>query len=198
MTASLAGGAVNTAGHRRLSHLWAGTALTAPAAERLRSRFDDGTEEVIGALIEVHRTLGPGLLESTYEACLVHELTLRGLRCERQKPLAVRYKGLFVECGYRLDLLVEDRILIELKAVERLLPIHTAQVLTYLKLSEVRVGLLVNFNVRVLKDGLRRLWTTAQPFLPPPLPVPSSSPRIRLFAGRKVGRSLSGSVFFVA
>ena len=113
---------------------------------------------MIGALIEVHRTLGPGLLESTYEACLAHELLLRGLRFELQKAIAVRYKGALVECGYRLDVLVEDRIVIELKAVERLLPIHAAQLLTYLKLAALPVGLLVNFNVQILKDGLRRLW----------------------------------------
>src|SRR5438270_742054 len=120
-------------------------------------RFDDGSQEVIGALIEVHRVLGPGLLESTYEACLAHELSLRRLRFERQRPVAVHYKGIIIDCGYRLDIVVHDQIVIELKAVERLLPIHTAQLLTYLKLTELPVGLLVNFNVGILKDGLRRL-----------------------------------------
>ena len=120
-------------------------------------RFDDGTEGVIGALIEVHRRLGPGLLESAYEACLCAELSLRGMRFERQQPLGVDYKGVHVDCGYRLDLVVERRILLGLKTVERLLPIHEAQVVTYLRLARLPVGLLVNFNVLTLKSGLRRL-----------------------------------------
>jgi GxxExxY protein len=120
-------------------------------------RFEDGTETVIGALIEVHRTLGPGLLESAYEACLCAELSLRGIRFDRQRALGLHYKGLHVDCGYRLDLVIEDEILLELKTVERLLPIHEAQVVTYLRLGKLPVGLLVNFNVCVLKTGLRRL-----------------------------------------
>jgi GxxExxY protein len=139
--------------------------------EEKTRRFEDGSDEVIGALIEVHRALGPGLLESTYESCLVLELGLRGLRFERQKEVPVRYKDWLVDCGYRLDLLVENRIVLELKSVERLLPIHTAQLLTYMKLSGHSVGLLVNFNVPTLKDGLRRLWTPIPPFSPSPLPV---------------------------
>jgi GxxExxY protein len=140
--------------------------------EAKRRRFEDGSEDVIGALIEVHRELGPGLLESTYEACLVHELGLRGIPFERQKAVGVRYKGLVIDCGYRLDVVVERRIILELKAVERLLPIHTAQLVTYLKLAEMSVGLLVNFNVRVLKEGLKRVWAHGSVFSPSPLLVP--------------------------
>jgi GxxExxY protein len=113
---------------------------------------------VIGALIEVHRHLGPGLLESAYEACLCRELDLRGLTFDRQRSLSVEYKGELIECGYRLDLVVEGCILVELTSVEQLLPIHVAQVVTYLRLSGIAVGLLVNFNVRLLREGIRRLW----------------------------------------
>jgi GxxExxY protein len=111
----------------------------------------------------VHRALGPGLLESAYEACLCHELRLRGLGFERQRPVGITYKGLIIDCGYRLDLLVEGRILVELKAIERLLPLHAAQSLTYMKLSAVSTGLLVNFNVTSLRQGLRRLSLPPQP-----------------------------------
>jgi GxxExxY protein len=124
---------------------------------RKGGRFEDGTGEVIGALIEVHRHLGPGLLESAYEACVCAELCQRGLKFEQQRPLAVDYKGVRLDCGYRLDLVVEESILLELKAVERLLPIHEAQVITYLRLSRLPVGLLVNFNATVLRNALRRL-----------------------------------------
>lgn len=124
---------------------------------RKLGRFGDGTDEVIGALIEVHRHLGPGLMESAYEACLCAELSERRLKFERQRPLPISYKSVHLDCGYRLDLVVEDRILLELKAVERLLPIHEAQVITYLRLSRLPVGLLVNFNVTALRNGLRRL-----------------------------------------
>ncbi|HQI87205.1 MAG TPA: GxxExxY protein [Anaerolineae bacterium] len=115
---------------------------------------------IIGAAIEVHRELGPGLLESAYEECLCHELGLRGLPYERQKPLPVVYKGVHLDAGYRLDILVDNRIVLELKAVEALLPIHEAQLLTYLKLGGWQVGLLINFNVEVLKEGgiRRRVW----------------------------------------
>jgi GxxExxY protein len=112
---------------------------------------------VIGAAIAVHRELGPGLLESAYEACLVYELRQRGVRVEQQIPRPVFYKGLQLECGYRLDLLVEDQVIVELKAVEALLPIHEAQLLTYLKLRKLRLGLLINFNVPILKNGIKRL-----------------------------------------
>src|SRR5688572_18368726 len=114
------------------------------------------TEEIIGAAIEVHREFGPGLLESAYEACLAHELKLRDIRVEHQKELPVRYKNLTVELGFRLDLLVEERVIVEVKAVDRLHPVHDSQLITYLRLTGCKVGLLINFNVRVLKDGIRR------------------------------------------
>jgi GxxExxY protein len=114
------------------------------------------TEQIIGASIEVHRELGPGLLESTYEAALAFELSARGLAFERQAALPVRYKGLLIEVGYRLDLLVGDSVIVELKAVERVDRIHEAQLMTYLKLSGKKVGLLINFNVPLLKDGIIR------------------------------------------
>jgi GxxExxY protein len=114
------------------------------------------TRAVIGGAIEVHRAMGPGLLESAYEVCLEHELLARGLHCERQKPLPVVYRDVRLDCGYRIDLLVEGMILVELKAVSRILPIHQAQMLTYLKLSGVHVGLLLNFHVLRMKDGVHR------------------------------------------
>jgi GxxExxY protein len=114
------------------------------------------TGEVIGAGIEVHKALGPGLLESAYEECLCRELSLREVPFERQRALPVAYKGLRLDCGYRLDLLVADRVVVEIKAVERLLPIHDAQLITYLKLGGWNVGLLMNFNVPILKRGIRR------------------------------------------
>src|SRR5438309_11677362 len=117
---------------------------------------NDVTHEIIGAAIEVHRVLGPGLLESAYEECLSRELELRNLKVERQKPLPVVYKDVKLECGYRIDLLVDGRIVVELKAVEAIAPVHEAIVLTYLRLSGCRVGLLINFNVAVLKGGIRR------------------------------------------
>jgi len=115
------------------------------------------TREIIGAAIDVHRTLGPGLLESAYEECLAHELSLRGIRFEKQKPLPVVYKDVKLECGYRMDLLVDGRVVVELKAVDALAPIHDAILLTYLRLSGCQIGLLLNFNVPALKDGVRRL-----------------------------------------
>jgi GxxExxY protein len=115
------------------------------------------THEIIGAAIEVHKTLGPGLLESTYEECLCHELSQRGIPFERQKPIPVIYKGVKLDCGYRLDLLVADRVILELKSVETLAPIHDSIMITYLKLSEHRIGLLMNFNVQILKEGIKRL-----------------------------------------
>jgi GxxExxY protein len=114
------------------------------------------TESIIGAAIEVHRELGPGLLESTYEECLCHELHLRGLKFERQLELPVTYKGLKLDCGYRMDIVIEDSVLVELKSIEQILPIHQAQLLTYLRLSGKKVGLLMNFNVSVLKSGIVR------------------------------------------
>jgi GxxExxY protein len=118
---------------------------------------NDVTDQIIGAAIEVHRTLGPGLLESAYEACLARELVDRGLQVERQVPLPVFYKGIKIACGYRLDLLVERQVVVELKAVTRLEPIHEAQVLSYLRLSGFWVALLINFHVKQLARGLRRL-----------------------------------------
>ncbi len=114
------------------------------------------THAIIGAAIEVHRALGPGLLESVYEECLAHELKRRGLRFERQKPLPVVYRDVKLECGYRLDLVVEGRVVVELKAVDELGPIHEAIVLTYLRFSGCRIGLLIDFHTTILKNGIRR------------------------------------------
>jgi GxxExxY protein len=119
----------------------------------------DLTHRIIGAAIEVHRQLGPGLLESAYEECVAREFVLRGISFERQKPIPVIYKGVKLECGYRIDLLVEGHVVVELKAIENISPIHEAVVLTYLKLSGNSLGLLINFHVAVLKDGVRRyIW----------------------------------------
>ncbi len=115
------------------------------------------TKEIIGAAIEVHSALGPGLLESVYETCLCYELGLRSIEFERQKPLRVVYRGVELDCGHRVDLLVSGAVVVEIKALDELLPIHDAQVLTYLKLGGWSVGLLINFNVRLLKDGIKRL-----------------------------------------
>ena len=115
------------------------------------------TNEIIGAAIEVHRALGPGLLESTYEGCLLHELAERELYTERQKALPVVCKGFHIDCGYRIDLLVGREVIVELKAVARIEPIHEAQLLSYLKLSGCHIGLLINFNVKQLTMGIRRL-----------------------------------------
>jgi GxxExxY protein len=114
------------------------------------------TERIIGFCIEIHRALGPGLLESAYEECLCFELASAGIRFERQKPLPVEYKGVRLDCGYRLDLVVEGTIVVELKAIEKVLPIHEAQLLTYLKLTKLPLGLLINFNVPLLKEGITR------------------------------------------
>ena len=122
----------------------------------MEREFQEITGQIIGAAIAVHRALGPGLLESTYEACLAYELMQRGLRVEKQKELPVVYSGVHLDCGYRIDLLVESVVIVELKAVDTLAPIHEAQLLSYLKLSGCKIGLLINFNVEVLKDGIRR------------------------------------------
>jgi GxxExxY protein len=114
------------------------------------------THRIIGAAIEVHRRFGAGLLESAYETCLCHELMLQGLSFQRQVSLPVEYKGVHLDCGYRIDLIVEDAVIVELKAIEKLLPIHEAQLLTYLRLSGKHVGLLINFNVKLLTDGIIR------------------------------------------
>jgi GxxExxY protein len=115
------------------------------------------TDRIIGAAIAVHRELGPGLLESTYEACLVFELARRSVHVERQCALPVLYQGIAIDCAYRIDLLVERQVVVELKAIERIERVHIAQMLTYLRLSGCRVGLLINFNVALLKDGIQRL-----------------------------------------
>lgn len=115
------------------------------------------SEKIIGCAIKVHRELGPGLLESTYEQCLAYELSQNNLKCEFQKPLPVVYQSVKLDCGYRVDAVVENSIILELKSVENLLPIHSAQLLSYLQLSKLRVGLLINFNVKMLKSGLKRI-----------------------------------------
>ena len=122
--------------------------------------FDDInklTGEVIGAAIEVHKILGPGLLENVYERCLCRELVLRRFPFESQKLIPVVYKGIEIDCGYRMDIVVADKLIVELKACESLLPIHEAQLLTYLRLAGIKIGLLINFNVPVLKDGIKRM-----------------------------------------
>ena len=120
-------------------------------------RENDISGKIIGAAIEVHKKLGPGLLESAYEECLCCEMQLRGIEFKRQVPLSLNYKGVDLDCGYRLDLLVEDKVIVELKSIEGLEPIHEAQMLTYLKLRNAWLGLIINFNVIMLKDGVRRL-----------------------------------------
>jgi GxxExxY protein len=115
------------------------------------------TEQIIGAAIEVHRHLGPGLLESAYRRCLVHELELREVPVRTEVPVGIDYKGIRLEAGYRLDVLVEDKVVVEVKAVEALEPVYHAQLLTYLRLAGCRVGLLINFNVPVLRDGIKRV-----------------------------------------
>jgi len=126
-------------------------------SEGERTAINRLTDTVIGAAIEVHRALGPGLLESAYEECLCRELALRQIPFERQRSLPVEYKGLRLDCGYRLDILVADTVVVEVKAVEAILPVHRAQMLTYLKLGGWKAGLLLNFNMSVLKDGIVRL-----------------------------------------
>jgi len=120
---------------------------------RSKLLYEKLTEQVIGAAIEVHRELGPGLMESAYEECLCHELHLRGLKFERQVPLPVRYKGVGLDCGYRIDLVIEDSLILELKCLEHILPVHEAQLLTYLKLTGKRVGLVLNSMFSVLTRG---------------------------------------------
>ena len=115
------------------------------------------TEAIIGSAINVHKGLGPGLLERTYEVCLVHELVKMGLKTQAQVPLPVHYDGIRLDAGYKIDLLVEDRVIVELKAVDALHPLHEAQLLSYLKLSGKKLGLLINFNVRMLKNGIKRI-----------------------------------------
>ena len=119
-------------------------------------KINDLTGKIIGCAIEVHNELGPGLLESTYEECLCHELSIQKFAYERQKELPVFYKGKNLDCGYRLDIVLPNQLILELKAIEKIEPIHEAQLLTYLKLSKIKTGLLINFNVQLLKEGIRR------------------------------------------
>ena len=114
------------------------------------------TERIIGCAIEVHRSFGPGLLESAYEHCLAHELALNDIPFRLQAPIPIEYKGTNLDCGYRIDVLVDEQVVLELKSVEKILPIHEAQLLTYMKLANISVGLLINFNVKRLVDGIRR------------------------------------------
>jgi len=125
-------------------------------------KINDISAQILDASIKVHRTLGPGLLESAYETCLAYELRQRGLRVETQVSLPVVYEGMRIDAGYRIDLLVEGQVIIELKAVEKLIPLHEAQLITYLKLSDKRLVILVNFNVIRLKDGFRRFANQLQ------------------------------------
>jgi GxxExxY protein len=143
--------------NRRGAETQRGRSSSASSNPRCDHPANEITERVIGACIEIHRQLGPGLLESAYEECLCHELSMAGLVFERQKPLPVSYKGVKLDCGYRLDLIVAGKVLVELKTVEEILPIHEAQLLTYLKLSGANLGLIINFNVPVLKQGVKRI-----------------------------------------
>lgn len=134
------------------------TAETAESAEMTEEeKLNKITESIIGAAIEVHRALGPGLLESAYEACLAFELVGQGLKIEQQRPIPIVYKRVKLDCAYRLDILVEGLVIVEIKAVDQLAPIHRAQLLSYLKLSGCKVGLLINFNAKVLKNGIIRV-----------------------------------------
>jgi GxxExxY protein len=125
-------------------------------SKRISTKNDPLTEKIIGAAIEVHKHLGPGLLESAYKECLCHELVLQGIEFRRQQPVPVIYKSRQLDCGFRIDLVVQNELIIEIKAVTKFLPIHEAQLLTYMKLTGVSTGLLINFNVRLLKTGIRR------------------------------------------
>jgi GxxExxY protein len=120
-------------------------------------KFDKLSNRVIGCAIEVHKNLGPGLLESTYEQCLAYEMKRSKIQFKLQQPLPVEYKSVKLDCGYRIDMLVENKIIVELKSVDNILPIHQAQLLTYMKLSGIRIGLLMNFNVKYMKAGIKRM-----------------------------------------
>jgi GxxExxY protein len=134
--------------------------------ERGKLIYEKLTEQIIGAAMEIHKALGPGLLESVYEECFCHELHLRRLRFQRQVTVPVIYKGVALDCGYRLDVIVEDTVILELKCVERVLAIHEAQLLTYLKLLDKPVGFIINFNVPVLRQGIvRKVFDSASPRL---------------------------------
>jgi GxxExxY protein len=148
-------------------------ALTTPSnreGAETRRKMDELSGRIIGGAIEVHRALGPGLLESMYEECLSHEMSLQGMTFERQKPLPIVYKGVEMECGYRIDFLVQEQVVVEIKVVDALHPIHHAQLLTYLKVGSWQIGLLINFNVPVLKRGLQRVVLNySDPSAPPRL-----------------------------
>ena len=118
--------------------------------------FESLSKDVLGAAIEVHKHLGPGLLESAYEECLSFELVQRGYKIERQKPIPVVYKEIKLDCGYRIDILVEDKLVLELKSIDCFNPVHEAQILTYMKFAQKKIGLLINFNVTLLKNGIKR------------------------------------------
>lgn len=118
--------------------------------------FDSLSRQIIGCAIQVHKILGPGILESAYEECLAYELTTEGLMVQRQKPVPLVYKDIKLECGYRLDILVNQKIVVELKSVESLAPVHEAQILTYMRFAHINLGLLINFNVTSLKNGIKR------------------------------------------
>ena len=134
-------------------------------------RLNKITETIIGAAIDVHRALGPGLLESAYEACMVYDLIQVGMKVEQQKPLPVVYRGVKLECGYRLDLMIENEVVVEIKSIDKLLPIHKAQLMSYLKLADCKVGLLINFNVELLKDGIQRVVNNFPDSPRPPRPL---------------------------
>ena len=134
-------------------------------------RLNKITETIIGAAIDVHRALGPGLLESAYEACMVYDLIQSSLKVEQQKPLSVVYREVKLECGYRLDLMTVNEVIVEIKSVEKLLPIHKAQLMSYLKLSDCKVGLLINVNVEILKSGIQRVVNNFPDSLRPPRPL---------------------------
>ena len=147
------------------------------------------TDKIIGAASEVHRHLGPGLLESAYEECLCYELRQMGIGFQRQVHLPVHYKGLQLDCGYKMDLVVEDAVVVEIKTVEELLPIHSAQLLTYLKSSGKRIGLLINFNVAMLRKGLKRMVKHySAPSAPEFLSTasPRLTPRLRVSAVNRI------------
>ena len=122
----------------------------------MRLKLEELTEKIIGAAIEVHKALGPGLLESAYEECLCHELSLRGPALERQRPLPLAYKGIKLDCGYRIDIVVEGKVVVEVKCVEELLPVHDAQLLTYLRLTDMKLGFLLKFGTALMKEGITR------------------------------------------
>lgn len=125
--------------------------------EKTRERLNEISGKIIECSINVHKELGPGMLEGAYEVCLMHELLRAGLKTKSQVTLPIFYQGIRLDAGYRIDLLVEDSVIVELKAIERLLPVHEAQLLSYLRMSDLRLGLLINFNVRLLRDGVRRV-----------------------------------------